>query len=165
MEPYLIDFFLTKQSKSIFVREVNSSGIPFHSSYIKSVGPKLLTSLKTIIPNPKLRSRKWLSTSIEMDKWNDDLAIYSSADYYTNNFLSPVLFEETLIHVPKDSIVIEIAPHGILQAILKRSLPMSVTNISLTQRGSDDNVMVLLTAIGKLYNVGLYPRIGKIDLF
>lgn len=80
--------------------------------------------------------------------WDTDLAKFSSAEYHTNNLLSPVLFEETCKHIPKNAVVIEIAPHGLLQAILKRSLSEMI-NIPLTQRVFGDSVKFLLTAIGK----------------
>lgn len=96
-----------------------------------------------------------------MDKWNTPAAKYSSAEYHTNNLLSPVLFEETSAMIPKDAITIEIAPHGLLQAIIRRSLDPSVSNIALTQRGHDDNVQFLLQAIGNLFNLGMQPQLGK----
>lgn len=149
------------QAKKIFAREVPCSNIPYHSRYIAPAGPKLLAYLQKVIPNPKQRSEKWLSTSVPMDKWNTPAAQYSSAEYHTNNLLSPVLFEETSSLIPKDAITIEIAPHGLLQAILRRSLDPKVTNIALTQRGHSDNVEVLLKAIGTMFNKGLYPQIGN----
>jgi len=59
-----------------------------------------------------------------------------------------VYFEETCVHIPKNAVVIEIAPHGLLQAILKRSLS-GMVNIPLTQRVYGDSVRFLLTAVGK----------------
>jgi len=73
----------------------------------------------------------------------------SSAEYHTNNFLSPVLFEETIKQIPYEAITIEVAPHGILQPILRRALGKAISNIALTQRGHADNAQVLLTGIGK----------------
>jgi fatty acid synthase, animal type len=52
-----------------------------------------------------------------------------------------------LIH--HNAITIEIAPHGLLQAILRRSLKKDVVNIPLTQRNNKDNVQVLFNAFGK----------------
>lgn len=51
--------------------------------------------------------------------------------------------------IPPNAITVEIAPHGLLQAILKRSLKKDVTNIALTRRGDKDNVQVLFNGIGK----------------
>lgn len=130
-----------------------------------AAGPKFLEGLKKIIPDPKLRTQRWLSTSVQMDKWDGELARFCSPEYYTNNFLSPVLFEETLELIPENAITIEIAPHGLFQAILNRSLPTSVSNIALTQRDSKNNVEILLKGIGKMFNVGLHPHIGMLRCF
>lgn len=102
-----------------------------------------------MIKEPKLRSSKWISSSLSEVDWNTDLAKYSSAEYHTNNLLSSVLFEESIKHIPSDAIVIEIAPHGLLQAIIKKALPKTVSNIPLTKRVLGESVKILLTAIGK----------------
>ncbi|XP_023289558.1 fatty acid synthase [Orussus abietinus] len=150
------------QAKGVFAKEVPCSNIPYHSRYIAAAGPKLLSYLQEVIPAPKARSTKWLSTSVPRSQWNTTKARLSSAEYHTNNLLSPVLFEETSALIPKDAATIEIAPHGLLQAILRRSLPESVMNIPMTQRGHKDNVEVLLQGIGKLFNVGFQPDLRKL---
>lgn len=125
------------------------------------MGPKLLAYLQKVIPTPKPRSSKWVSTSVPRSKWDTAAARLSSAEYHTNNLLSPVLFEEASALIHKDAITIEIAPHGLLQAILRRSLAPTVSNIALTKRGHEDNVEVLLQGLGKIYNVGLQPQLRK----
>ena len=74
--------------------------------------------------------------------------MYSSAEYHTNNLLGSVLFEEASYSVPNDAIVVEIAPHGLLQAILKKSMPNAI-HIPLTHRAQPDGVIFLLSALGK----------------
>lgn len=137
------------QNKGIFCKLVNVSNIAYHSRYIQPAGPILLNYLKGLIPKPLPRSQKWISTSIPESKWNTDLAQLSSAEYHTNNLLSPVLFEQGSMHIPKGAILIEIAPHGLLQAILKRSIKSGCTNISLTHRLSENNLHYFLSALGK----------------
>lgn len=102
-----------------------------------------------IIPNPKNRTDRWVSSSIPETAWNSIMAKQSSAAYHVNNLLSPVLFHEAIQHVPKDAICIEIAPTGLLQAILKRSLGPDVTNLSLLKRGHENNLQFLLSNVGK----------------
>ncbi|XP_023313671.1 fatty acid synthase-like [Trichogramma pretiosum] len=155
-------FVADLQAKKIFAREVACSNIPYHSKHIAPAGAKLLEYLKKVIPNPKPRSEKWLSTSVPIEKWDTKAAKYSSPEYHTNNLLSSVLFEETSAFIPKDAITIEIAPHGLLQAIIRRSLHSSVTNIPLTQRGHANNTEFLLQALGKLFNVGLHFQLDKL---
>lgn len=137
------------QDEGIFARLVNVSNIAYHSRYIKPAAPLLLNYLKQVIPEPVPRSSKWVSTSVPEAKWDSDLVKTSSPEYHTNNLLSSVLFEEGIQHIPKDSILIEIAPHGLLQAILKRSLKPGCTNVPLTQRGNKNGLTFLLSALGK----------------
>lgn len=148
--PEAIDKFVQQlNAEDIFAKKVNSSGTAFHSKYIAEAGPKLRKALDAIIPNAKPRTSRWISSSIPESAWGTPLAQQSSAAYHVNNLLSPVLFYEALQHVPENAISIEIAPTGLLQAILKRALGAKATNISLVKRGHENNVQFLLSALGK----------------
>lgn len=136
-------------AQGVFARAVKSNGIAFHSQYISDAGPKLRKSLDRIIPNPKNRSGRWISSSIPESGWGTPIAQQSSAAYHVNNLLSPVLFHEAIQHVPKNAIAIEIAPTGLLQAILKRSLGAGVINLSLLKTNHEDNLQFFLQNIGK----------------
>ncbi|CAG4933551.1 unnamed protein product [Colias eurytheme] len=155
------EFVESLTAKGIFAKEVPCSNIAYHSRYIADAGPGLLKYLSEVIKTPRLRSKRWVSTSIPEERWNEPLAKYSSAEYHTNNLLNPVLFEETSQHIPKNAVLVEVAPHGLLQAILKRSLP-NCTNIPLTRRGHADNVVHLLEAIGNVYMEGYNPKIQNL---
>lgn len=110
----------------------------------------------------KSRSKKWLSTSVARNEWSTSTAQLSSAEYHTNSLLKPVLFEETLALIPNNAVTIEIAPYGLLQAILSKSLQPTVTNIALTQRDHNDNVEVFLQGLGTLYNTGIQLNLAKL---
>ncbi|VVC29220.1 Hypothetical protein CINCED_3A006213 [Cinara cedri] len=152
-------FVAQLKSEGIFAKSVNVGGIAFHSRYIKPASPVLLKYLKEVIKEPKARSSKWISSSLMESEWNSELGKYSSPEYHTNNLLNSVLFEDALKHIPNDAITIEIAPHGLLQAIIRGALPDTVSNIALTKRVYGDTVKFLLTAIGQLYMAGLNPNI------
>lgn len=141
--------------KKIFAREVPCSNIPYHSSYIAAMGPKLLSRLEEVIKTPKQRSAKWLSTSVPKQDWEKPESQYCSAKYQTNNLLSSVLFEETMRYLPENVVTVEIAPHGLLQAILKKAMPSSY-HISLTQRNNSNNINVLLAGLGKYVNCDIF---------
>lgn len=141
-------FVAELKSKEIFAKEVPCSNIAYHSRYIAHMGPQLLKYLQQIIPKPKPRSSKWLSSSVPKSEWDQPGRNLCSAEYHTNNLLSSVLFEETFALLPNNSLTIEIAPHGLLQAILKRSMPGGI-HIPLTQRGNKNNGLFFLTALGK----------------
>ncbi|KAL0867964.1 hypothetical protein ABMA27_008631 [Loxostege sticticalis] len=149
-------------AQGIFAKEVPCSNIAYHSRYIAEAGPRLLKYLREVIPTPKKRSERWVCTSLPQAQWKDPKAEMSSAEYHTNNLLSPVLFEETSRLIHHNAITIEIAPHGLLQAILRRSLKKDVINIPLTQKNNKDNVQVLFNAFGKLYEAGLNPHLANI---
>ncbi|XP_071447989.1 fatty acid synthase-like [Hetaerina americana] len=145
--------------RGIFAREVKCSNIAYHSRYIANAGPTLLKYLKQVIPESKARSPLWISSSVPESQWGEPQASFSSAEYHTNNLLCPVLFEEaTTRHIPRDAITIEIAPHALLQPVLRRSLPSSCAHVPLTSRGHPNNLEVFLGALGKLYQLGAQPR-------
>lgn len=135
------------KKKNIFAKEVACSAIPLHSRYIKEMGVNLLSKLNEIIKTPKKRSSKWLSSTYSEDQWSCEESQYSSAEYHTNNLLSPVFFEEVLKKIPEKSMTIEIAPHGLLKSILKRSIKDGVC-LSLTQRGNQNGSLFLMEALG-----------------
>jgi len=66
-----------------------------------------------------------------------------------------------LKHVPDNSVVIEIAPHALLQAILKPSVGSKCTHVGLVRR-NQSTVANLLTSIGNLFNAGLQPKIENL---
>lgn len=150
------------KKEDIFVRVVDSSGVAFHSKYMTAAGQNLRSNLERIIPNPKPRTSRWISTSIPAAAWDNPLAQLSSAAYHVNNLLSPVLFKQGLSYVPENAITIEIAPHCLMQAILRRSLSKNVTNIGLHKRDHKDNLLFLLENLGKLYMAGAQPKISKL---
>ncbi|KAG8330854.1 hypothetical protein J6590_054144 [Homalodisca vitripennis] len=139
------------KEKKVFVKTVNTSEKAFHSRYIRPISDQLNVMLKKVIPNPKARSSNWISTSVTAKEWNTKDAKLASAAYYTNNLINPVLFEEGCAFIPANAIVVEIAPHGLMQAILRRSLSPQCINIALTNRTSESNIRHFLCALGKLY--------------
>ena len=102
-----------------------------------------------MIKEKRKRTSRWVSSSIPESDWRSDLAAYSSADYHVNNLVSPVLFQEALRHVPSNAVTIEIAPHCLLQAVLKRSLGDGCAFASLMKRHHADNMQFLLSSLGK----------------
>ncbi|KAK7792288.1 hypothetical protein R5R35_011035 [Gryllus longicercus] len=150
-------FVESLKARGVFAKEVACGGIAYHSRYIAPAGELLLRSLKEVIPEPRPRSARWLSSSVGEAAWGLPEAQLCSAEYQTNNILQAVLFEPLLTRVPENAVAIEIAPHGLLQAILKRALPSDVLNVPLTRRGAD-SLNILFNAIGRLYNAGLQPK-------
>lgn len=122
----------------------------------------MLTTLKEIISDTRTRSSKWLSTSVPRAEWSSTTSRFSPAQYFANNLMKPVLFEEITALIPKDAIIIEIAPGGLLQTIIGKSLHKNVTSVALAQRNQENNVEAVLQALGRLFNAGLNPQLAKL---
>lgn len=137
---------LTEQK--VFARNVPCAGVAYHSKYITDMGPKLLEKMRAIIPKSTKRSQRWLSTSIPLDQWKLPVSELSSPEYHTNNLLKPVLFEEASKLLPNNPITIEVAPHGLLQAIVKKAIPDGI-HIPLTNRTNKNNLHFFLSALGR----------------
>ncbi|KAK7134929.1 hypothetical protein R3I93_018135 [Phoxinus phoxinus] len=159
-------FVAQLKESGVFAKEVRSAGVAFHSYYMASIAPALLTALQKVIKNPRPRSARWISTSIPQPDWESPLALYSSAEYHVNNLVCPVLFQEGLNHVPDNAVVVEIAPHALLQAILKRSLKPTCSILPLMKRGHVNNLEFFLSHVGKIHMNGinvnsnnLYPAV------
>ncbi|XP_036143420.1 fatty acid synthase-like, partial [Monomorium pharaonis] len=146
------------QLNDIHVKEILCN-VPYHSSYLASVKTQLLCNLNKVIPWPKKRSTKWISSSVSCTKWFTSASNLSSADYHTDSILNTILFEQTTHLIPSNAVTIEIAPDGVLQSVLKESLHPKVTNIVLNQRTDVD---IFLQEIGKLYNCGLQPQVANL---
>ncbi|GIY66143.1 fatty acid synthase [Caerostris extrusa] len=149
------------KAENVFAREVDSCGYAFHSQYIFPAAGKLQSALEKVIPNPKPRTSRWVSSSYPKDQWDEPHAKLAGASYFVHNLVSPVLFHEALHHVPKNAIVVEIAPHHLLQAILKRVIGPDAEYIGLMKRNVD-NTVHLLSSLGRLYSAGLNPDIEKL---
>lgn len=147
-EAKIYNFVNEIKSDGTFAKEVACSSIPMHSSYISEVGPNVLSKLKQIITSPVERSSKWLSTSVANDDENIINTQFASAEYFMNNLLKPVLFDEATAKLPKDALTIEIGPHALLQAIVRKSMPEAI-HIGLTKRENINNDHYFIAALGK----------------
>jgi len=65
------------------------------------------------------------------------------------------LFQEALQHVPDNVIVVEIAPHSILQAVLRRALASTCDIVGLMDKRQPDNLVHLLTVLGKYVSLAM----------
>ncbi|KAF4106419.1 fatty acid synthase [Onychostoma macrolepis] len=155
-------FVAQLKESGVFAKEVRSAGVAFHSYYMASIAPALLSALQNVIKSPKPRSARWISTSIPQVDWESPLALYSSAEYHVNNLVSPVLFQEGLNFVPDNAVVVEIAPHALLQAILKRSLKPTCSILPLMKRGHANNLEFFLSHVGKTYMNGINVDSNKL---
>ncbi|VDP18356.1 unnamed protein product [Heligmosomoides polygyrus] len=158
----VLEFCEQLKEKGIFAKAVDSSGIPFHSPMMARVKEPMLEAMRTAVPEPKARSSRWISTSIPEVDWESELASTCSADYHVNNAISPVLFYEALQKIPPNAVTIEMAPHSLMQAILRRSLQKTVSNVGLMNKPKTENeneLETFLQSLGKIYQAGVNIRV------
>ncbi|CAG2118326.1 unnamed protein product, partial [Medioppia subpectinata] len=147
--------------KGVFVRELQSHDIPYHSEYLITSAKKLTDELKQVVPNPKLRSKKFISTAV-IDSEGDIALKTASAEYFVHNLISPVYFYNKFKHLPSDALILEIGPHGLFGKVVKETLE-SGTYVSLIKKDSNDtNLEMFLQSIAKLYELGLNPLIENL---
>ncbi|EHH58444.1 hypothetical protein EGM_08298, partial [Macaca fascicularis] len=140
----VFEFMEQLRKEGVFAKEVRTGGMAFHSYFMEAIAPPLLQALKKVIREPKPRSARWLSTSIPEAQWHSSLARTSSAEYNVNNLVSPVLFQEALCHVPEHAVVLEVAPHALLQV-----------GPAWMKKDHRDNLEFFLTGIGRLHLSGI----------
>ncbi|KAJ8030668.1 Fatty acid synthase [Holothuria leucospilota] len=85
-----------------------------------------------------------------------------SSSYLVNNLVSPVRFYDAVRKIPSKAIVIEIAPHGFMQGMLKRSLHSESDCISLMSKREPDNLRYFMSKIGQLFTLGLTLDLKKL---
>ncbi|CAG7712949.1 unnamed protein product, partial [Allacma fusca] len=140
----------------IFAREINSHGYAVHSDLMKPAEAQMMERILGLNLRTKTRSPKWISTSQSSDE-----IMLLSGRYFVNNILSPVLFHSAVERIPSHAVVIEIAPHGLFQTILRRSLHDTCVSISLTDR-NQSGASFFLRSVGKLFVSGLQPKINQL---
>ena len=118
--------------------------------------------IRKYLPNPKKRSKKWISTSILEAEPKEEILKYASAEYFVNNLISPVYFYDKLKELPSDAVIIEIGPHGVFRKIVNESLE-TASYLTLIKKDSNDrNLDNFLSAIADIYELGYNPSIEKL---
>ncbi|GFT94632.1 fatty acid synthase [Trichonephila clavipes] len=150
------------KQENIFVRLVNSHGYGFHCKHVHAAAPALKKAQEKLVPSPKLRSKRWVSSSYIESEWDNPDCKMASAEYFVHNLTSSVHFNDAIQKIPSDAIVIEIGPHFLLQSILKRSVGTMASYFGLMKRNEVNNVDFLMELLGKLYNEGVDPKIERL---
>jgi fatty acid synthase len=104
------------------------------------------------------------------------LAQYCSAEYHCNNTLKPVHFYEAVqkvrcyqelpkprnVQIPACAVVIEIGPRSLLKSLLKQTLPLDCSVVSLTNMKADNQLEDFLVNLGALYQTGVNLTVHKL---
>ncbi|KAJ8024866.1 Fatty acid synthase [Holothuria leucospilota] len=150
------------ESQGVFARIVNTNGIAYHSPDMFPIAPALQAELQKVITKSSPRSTSWISTSVPEHEIQTEQAKSFSSSYLVKNLVSPVRFYDGVRKIPSKAIVIEIAPHGLMRALLKRSLHAESECISLMSRKESDNLHYFLSNIGQLFTLGLTLDLKKL---
>lgn len=114
---YVLRFKQYCDSNDIFCKTVETNGVAFHSSQILQIKDQSVQNINKVLQGFKgQRSSKWISTVdglINSQEYN--------ADYILGGFLSKVNFRQAIKQIPKDAIIIEIGPCGLLKTPIKQS--------------------------------------------
>jgi fatty acid synthase, animal type len=163
------NFVKTLTNDRIFVKKVNSCGVAAHCPLIDGAADIYQKYLENeeVCPMIKPRSSRWVSSSLDQSEWEKDLARNNSIAYHVNNLRSPVLFHNAVEHIPKNAAVVEIAPKGIMQGILKGSLaPQNFVVAPMKPKKESEQLSYFVGSLGQIYNAGvdlnlnaLYPTV------
>ena len=150
------------EEKRVFARQLESSEIAYHSLYMNTSAKPMIEIIKKYKPNPRLRSRKWVSTSVMASDNNEEALKYASAEYFSHNLVNPVYFYDKLKDLPSDAIVLELGPHSVFGKIVTETLN-DCKYLSLIKKDSNDtNLDMFLSALATLYELGLNLAIDKL---
>ena len=134
---------------------MDTAGVAFHSHYIQKAAPFLKSAVEKIVTKPQKRTSRWVSSSVPESRLHEEISKYASAEYYVNNLTSPVLFYDAMKKVPENAILIEISPHHLLQAVLKRTVSKTCTILKTMRKDNAHNRELFLTTLGQLYMNGV----------
>ncbi|CAG2109879.1 unnamed protein product, partial [Medioppia subpectinata] len=119
-------------------------------------------SIKKYIPNPRLRSRKWVSTSLMTTDPSDQALKYASAEYFVYNLMNPVLFIDKLKDLPTDAIILELSPHSIFPKVVSETLDNSAYVSLIKRNANDTNLDTFMAGLATLYESGVNLSIEKL---
>lgn len=158
-----VDMFIEKLAKKnpdMFARNVQCSGVAFHCPLLESLEKDLLAKIEQVLKKgSRQRSAKWISTTYAENSGE------FTARYLVDNLIKPVLFHEGCEQISPDCCFVEVAPHHLLQPIIKRNM-MERTKMQImyvpTLSRSKSNSKTLLENLGSLYTFGFNPKIELI---
>ena len=152
----------TLEEKAVFVRQLQSSEIPYHSQYLQTSAQPMIDAINKYIPNPKLRSKKWVSTAVVSVGEDNEALKYASAEYFVHNLMNPVLFYDRFKDLPENAVVLELGPHSVFRKVVTDTLS-TASYVSLIKKDSNDtNLDMFLSGLATLYELGYNLSIDKL---
>jgi len=123
------------KAEGVFVRELDTLGIAYHSPALDAFSGALRAELEAVLPAPKPRSATWLSTCYPLDT-EDPAAAACGPEYHVQSYVSRVRFVEACAAIPADALLLEVGPHALLRSPLRQNRA-SLPYVSLMKKGSE----------------------------
>lgn len=140
------------KEKGVFVRQVETRGMAFHSPMLAPALGVLRERLAKILPDPKPRTASWISSCF-LDESASHVAQTLSAEYHVHNFSNPVEFAHAVGRVPAGAVVLELSPHAILANPIRRTrTDVSYVGVMKMNESGEDTVR---QAMAQLWNLGV----------
>ena len=155
------NFVQQLRSEGVYASTIQSHGIsPHQSRPNEKLSGRMLKYFSQVLKGkPKLRSGRWISSSVAAQKWDTEEA-QSCARYYVNNSLNPVLFYDALKQIPKEAVVVEIGLSALLQPLLRRSISND-SILSVMNEAGNGHAESFYKCLGQLYTLGLNVDISR----
>ncbi|GIY14144.1 fatty acid synthase [Caerostris darwini] len=158
----LQSFTLYLQEKNVFCRLVKCHGYAFHCPFIHPVAPALRSELTKVIPEPRSRSERWISSCYPESEWFEPDCKEASVEYFVHNLLSPVRFKDALQKIPPNAIVVEVGPNVALLPIVRGVVGRGASYLGLMKKGAQEREHFFLESLGKLYIEGMDPKVERL---
>ncbi|XP_078489373.1 fatty acid synthase-like [Ciona intestinalis] len=147
------------KKEEIFATVVDTSNLAFHSKHMLLIYERLLRDISMVIPNPKPLTKRWISTSVNLNNSEqsvtDNKVTLCSGEYFANNLKNVVRFHDALKQIPDGAVTIEIAPNALLTpAILKRAIP-NCQRLVIASSKEEDGVQTLCDCLDSLRSLGV----------
>ena len=102
----------------VFVRELNTYGVAYHSPALAAVGAALKKRVAEVLPSPRPRPSTWISTAFAPG--DESAPPLADAAYHAASYTRPVLFTAAVAAVPDGALLLEIGPHALLRSPLRQ---------------------------------------------
>ncbi|EIE22203.1 ketoacyl-synt-domain-containing protein [Coccomyxa subellipsoidea C-169] len=140
------------KADGVFVRELDTRGLAYHSPILQPHLPELQAALEEVVPEPKERSATWLSSSYAVDNDSTEARLCSAA-YQTHNYASRVQFRQACGRIPKGAILLEIGPHALMRSFLHQN--RADLHYVPAMRKGNSAVETLKAAVAELWRNGV----------
>ncbi len=141
----LLEILQQLNNQEIFIREINTENVPYHSLLIDKNNVK--SHLKNTVKKSKNRNKTWISAIQDYHP-----KTFTEA-YHVESVTRAVDFMGAMNQIPNNAIALEIGPHAALRAIIRDCVP-DIKYVSLLSRNEND-LETFKKGIGRLWTLGV----------